>query len=88
MQGEMSNHLTTIRGLVIPVEWDDEGNILNLGISTYDEDEYWIEMDQRMKQMISILRKEVEVTGLVAENEGRKKIVVKKINPNPVKVYY
>jgi hypothetical protein len=41
----------TIRGLVVPVEWDDKGNILNLVISTFDEDEYLIELDQRGKQL-------------------------------------
>jgi hypothetical protein len=83
VQGEMNNHLTTIRGLVIPVEWDEDGNIRNLAISTYDEDEYWIEMDQRIKQLMSIVRKKVEVTGLVGETDGRKIIIVKRIDTNP-----
>lgn len=82
-RGEMNNHLITLRGLVIPVEWDEDGNIRNLAISTYDEDEYWIEMDHVINRMISILRKEVEVTGLIDETDGRKKIIVKSINSNP-----
>ena len=74
--------LTTIRGLVIPVEWDDKGNILNLVISTFDEDEYLIELDQRGKQLMSSIRQELEVTGEVTEIEERKVIKVTRINPN------
>jgi len=79
----MNDHLTTIRGLVIPVDWDEDGNILNLAISTFDEDEYWIEIDKKIKQLMSIIRKEVEVTGLVGETDGRKRIIVKRIDINP-----
>jgi len=84
VQREINNPFTKIKGLVIPVEWDGDGNILNLAISTYDEDEYWIEMDKKIMRIMSILRKEVEVSGLVAETDGRKKIIVKRINPNPI----
>jgi hypothetical protein len=74
--------LTTIKGLVIPVEWDDKGNIRNLVISTFDEDEYIIEPDQAGKQLMSSIRKELEVTGHVSEIADRKVIKVKRISPN------
>jgi len=77
--------LTTIRGLVIPVEWDDKGNILNLVISTFDEDEYLIELDQRGKQLMSSIRQELEVTGEVTEIEERKVIKIMRINTNQIK---
>ncbi|MBL7174592.1 MAG: hypothetical protein ISS66_02085 [Desulfobacteraceae bacterium] len=77
--------VTTIRGIVIPVEWDDKGNILKLVISTFDEDEYLIELDKRGKQLMSSIRKELEVTGLVIEGDERKVIKVMRINPNQIK---
>ena len=31
------------RGVIITVEWDENGNVVAIGISTHDEDEYIIE---------------------------------------------
>ena len=84
VQREIENPLTKIRGLIIPAVWDDDGNIINLAISTYDEEEYRMEMDQKIIRIMSILRREVEITGLITENDGMKTIIVKRINTNPI----
>jgi hypothetical protein len=76
--------MTTIRGLVIPVEWDDKGNILNVVISAFDEDEYFIEPDQTGRKLMSSIRQELEITGQVTEIEDRKVIKVMRINPNQI----
>ena len=72
--------LTTIRGIVIPADWDEKGNVVAIAISTYDEDEYFINIEKREKgkKLLALIREEVEVSGLVHENEDIKTITVKK----------
>ncbi|NQT54821.1 MAG: hypothetical protein HQ551_01175 [Desulfobacteraceae bacterium] len=74
------NNLVTIRGILVPVDWDEKGNVVSVSVSTYDEDEYLIKIERHKKgeELLSLIRKEVEVSGLVHEHEGSKIITVKK----------
>ena len=70
--------LTTVRGIVIPVEWDGEGNALAVAILSPDEQEYVIEQDKKGKELIGLIRQEVEVSGVVRKViKGSKTITVK-----------
>ena len=70
--------LTTVRGIVIPVDWDKEGNALAVAISSPDEQEYVIEQDEKRKELIELIRQEIEVSGVVRKAiKGRKTITVK-----------
>ncbi|MBU4013149.1 MAG: hypothetical protein KJ550_06755 [Proteobacteria bacterium] len=70
--------LTMVRGIVIPVDWDKEGNALAVAISSPDEQEYLIEQDEKGKELIGLIRQEVEVSGMVRKaNKDRKTITVK-----------
>ena len=66
----------TIKGLVIPVDWDEKGKVIAAAISTHDEDEYLIERIYKGQELLDLLRREVEVRGLVREKENKKKIRV------------
>jgi len=44
------DELTTIRGIVIPVDWDENGNVLAAAISSPDEQVYFIELDKKGKK--------------------------------------
>ena len=48
--------LTTVRGIVIPVDWDDEGNALAAAISSPDEQEYLIKQDAKGKELVGLMR--------------------------------
>lgn len=75
---EIVDKLTTVRGIVIPVEWDGEGNALAVAISSPDEQEYVIEQDKKGKELIGLIRQEVEVSGVVRKViKGSKTITVK-----------
>ena len=68
----------TIRGLVVPVDWDDKGNITETAVSTYLEEEYLIERNSKGEALLAFLRQKVKVIGLVKINDvGRKVVRVK-----------
>jgi hypothetical protein len=66
--------MACIKGIVIPAAWDQEGNIISLAIATNDEQEYLIDNRQRITNLISLLRQEVEVQGII-EQTGKNKII-------------
>jgi len=79
MPGE-KNQPITIHGLIIPIEWDEMGNVIAISVSTFDEDEYLIEKDEIGEKLISFLRQEIEISGLYRLKGGRKIIRVKGYN--------
>lgn len=70
--------LFKIQGLIIPVDWDEGGRVLAVAVSTFDEEEYLVEKDGKGDQLLGLLRKEVEVSGIVGIRDGGKTIKVKK----------
>ena len=77
------HELITIRGLVTPVAWDEKGHITAVAVSTFDEDEYLIDKVDKWQQLLSLIRKEVEICGELREESGKKIIRVKKYNIKP-----
>lgn len=73
--------LITIRGIVVPTDWDRKGNVAAMAVSTYNEDEYLIEGDEKGSALEAFMRQEVEVVGIVSEAEGRQIITVKGMQP-------
>ncbi|KPK19649.1 MAG: hypothetical protein AMK69_24110 [Nitrospira bacterium SG8_3] len=70
--------LTAIRGIVIPAEWDDEGNALATYIASPGEQEYLVEQDAMGKELLALIRQEIEVTGIVQKSKrGRNTIAVR-----------
>jgi hypothetical protein len=67
----------TIRGLIVPMDWDDRGSITGVAISTPFEEEYRIELDQRGKELLGFIRGRVTASGVVTlDADGRKVIMV------------
>src|SRR4030042_6286628 len=67
-----------IRGIIIPAGWDEKGNIIAIAVSTFDEDVYHIENDDRGSQLMHFIREEVEIKGTIRYKDGIKKIRVEK----------
>ncbi|MDO9567062.1 MAG: hypothetical protein Q7J15_10015 [Candidatus Desulfaltia sp.] len=69
---------TTVRGIVVSVDWDEKGNALAAAISTPDEQEYVIQQDEKGKELLKFIRHDVEVYGVVRKAiKGRKTVTVK-----------
>ena len=60
----------TIRGIILPDEWDKDGNITSIGIETMDEEDYIIFLNKMGKELLSFIDHKVEATGTVKEMYG------------------
>jgi len=78
------SQLTSIKGIVLPVNWDEKGNIVALALSTHEEDEYRIETDEKGRELLAFVRDEVMITGIVNKTDKGKTITVKKYRLKPV----
>ena len=58
------------RGLIIPVDWDEEGNVRGIAISTRKEEEYRIDLSQKGKELMAYLQREAEVRGVLLEEHN------------------
>jgi len=67
-----------IRGIIIPAGWDEKGNIIAIAVSTFNEEVYHIENDDRGRQLMPFIREEVEIKGTIRYKDGIKKIRVDK----------
>lgn len=70
--------VATFKGIIIPVDWDDKGKVVAAALSTHTEDEYLIDNDRKGKELLHCIQKEVEVSGVTKENQGKKVIKVKR----------
>jgi len=79
MENKDASSLTTVRGLVVPVDWDDKGNVTATAISTHLEEEYLVDQNVRGEALLAFLRERVKVSGsIVLKEDGKKVITVKK----------
>ena len=60
----------TIRGTILPDDWDKDGNITSIGIESNDEEEYIIDLNKCGMKLLSFIDCEVEVTGKVKNQYG------------------
>ena len=71
----ISEGLSTIRGLIIPVDWDNRGNVISTIVSTNFEEEYWIDQNPWADELLAYLRQRVKVRGYVRQEEDGRKII-------------
>jgi hypothetical protein len=62
-----NNREQTITGIVFPDEWDNEDNVISVGIETDEGEEYIFEPNDKSKELVSLVDYEVQVTGTVRE---------------------
>lgn len=73
---KVGNKLVTLRGVVIPVDWDRQGKIVATAISTHNEEEFLIKEDENSKNMIALINEEVEITGWCRKIKGKKMVII------------
>ena len=62
----------TIRGIVIPEEWDDQGTALTIVIMGQDEFSYRVENTTSGKELFRFLQQEVVATGSISQVDAGK----------------
>ena len=74
-EGKVTTGLTTLRGLILPVEWDERGTIRSIAVSTNSEEEYLVDESPLADELLAFLRLRVKVRGSVREKENGKKFI-------------
>lgn len=74
-EGKVTSVLTTLRGLILPVEWDERGTIRSIAVSTNSEEEYLVDESPLADELLAFLRLRVKVRGSVREKENGKKFI-------------
>ena len=79
MQKTQEERQITTTGVLVPTDWDQEGRISAIAISTPREEEYLINNDAIGEELLDLYGAEVLVTGIVSEDsEGNKTLAVEK----------
>jgi hypothetical protein len=68
--------MANIKGIIIPVNWDRNGNVISVAIATHDEDEIIVEGQRLIAQLKTLLREEVQISGILTQKGGKKSIKV------------
>ena len=69
-----------VQGIIVPVAWDENGNVSQVGIETFDENFYQIDPTFDLAQAKVLLRESVEIFGIVLKRPGKKLIRVHRIS--------
>ena len=67
--------MTTVRGLILPVDWDERGNIRSIAVSTNSEEEYIVDENPLADELLAFTRLRVKVRGSVREDQNGKKVI-------------
>ena len=73
---KLNTKMISIEGIIIPANWDKNGNVVNLASATRDEEEYLITDQDQVDRLKPLLRQEVEIRGILQTRKGRKCIKV------------
>ena len=73
----METTMICIEGIIIPANWDNNGNVVDLAIATRDEEEYLITDKDHIAKLKPLLRQEVEIEGITQIQKGKRIIKVK-----------
>ena len=67
---------TILKGYIIPIKWDGEGNVIAIEISTDNED-YLVDMNKMGNELLNYADEEVNVTGIIThKGDGIKSICI------------
>jgi hypothetical protein len=81
MKGKQKNNgQTTVRGILIPMGWNENGRVVAIGLSGTDESQRLIEKNEKLGELLGLIQMEVELRGLLREQSGKEIILVKRCN--------
>ena len=75
--------MITASGIVVAVDWDEEGIATAFAISAFDEQEYWIESRMGTGELLALVQKTVMARGRLRDENGRMILVVEELSPAP-----
>jgi len=60
------------------MDWDENGKVTAIGLSSTDENQYFIEKNEKQEDLFRLIRREIEISGPLSERAGRKVILAKR----------
>lgn len=72
-----ATQLMMIKGILVPIDWDSEGNPIRAAVFSDKEEEYQIHNKRKVKQLVGLMKQKVEVVGVMRMEAGRKIITVR-----------
>ena len=69
--------VTMIQGILVPMDWDSEGNPIKAAVFSDKEEEYHINNRRKVRQLAGLMKQKVEVMAVVRMEAGRKVITVR-----------
>jgi hypothetical protein len=66
---------TTLTGIVIPVDWNNDQEVIAAALATTDEKEYQIGGNRKGKELLSFLQQQLEVTGVLSKDDKDRPII-------------
>ena len=78
--GKLKEKMISVVGIIIPASWDNKGNVVDLAIATRNEEEYLITDKDQVARLKPLLRQEVEITGILKTQEGKRIIRVERFS--------
>ncbi len=73
----MGRRLVKVRGLVIPVDWDEKGNPVKTAIYGKGEERYVVKSDEKGKELLRFLQQDLDLEGVLRQTKrGNKMITV------------
>jgi hypothetical protein len=82
-------HMTqtiTIRGIVIPISWNEKGDVVSVAIATYNEEKYLVENNVKGQQLFFLLRKRVVIDGVLTTRDKIQSIDINNFREDTSKV--
>ena len=77
---------TNIRGIVIPLAWNEKGDVISIAIATYNEGKYLVEDNIKSRELFSLLRKRVVIDGVLVTRDKIKAIEINNFREDTSKV--
>ena len=76
MKKKKGEKIQTVKGVIIPAEWDNEGDFTKVSLSAMDDEEYVIENSEKFIDMINQC---ISATGTIKRDKrSTKSIYIKK----------
>ncbi len=72
----LTGDLVTVRGIVVPAAWNENGDVTAVAISAIGEEEYLVDGSEKQDELWNLIQEEIEVTGVVTEKAGGNKGIV------------
>ncbi len=73
-QGEFVSTYSTLTGILIADQWEANGTVTGCALLTDDEEKYIVRLDDRLHEMLLLLRRKITVNGTL-QDENREKIL-------------